>query len=144
MPKSSKASKSSKPGPANEVAAFLAKCRHALLPELNALRAIVTAADARLVEGIKWNAPSFRLAGAADDCLTFNLGAKDAVRLVFHRGAAAKDAKGKARLLADDGGLLAWAADDRAIATFRSMAEVTKAKAALAEVVRAWLAAVSG
>ncbi len=134
--------KPSKPGPAPEVAAFLAKCRHALLPELNALRAIVAAADARLVEGIKWNAPSFRLDDAADDCLTFNLGAKDAVRLIFHCGAKAKHGKGKGRLLAADGGLLDWAADDRAIATFRSAAEVTTAKVALRKVVRAWLAAV--
>lgn len=134
--------KPSKPAPASDVATFLAKCRHALRPELDALRAIVAGADARLVEGIKWNAPSFRLDGAADDCLTFNLGAKDAVRLIFHRGAKAKDGKGAGRLLAADGGLLEWAADDRAIATFHSMAEVAKAKAALRKVVRAWLAAV--
>ncbi len=41
--------KPSKPGPAHEVAAFLATCRRALLPEPNALRAIVAAAAARVM-----------------------------------------------------------------------------------------------
>ncbi|MFY9342851.1 MAG: DUF1801 domain-containing protein [Planctomycetota bacterium] len=128
--------------PAAQVAAFLAACKHPLRAELDALRAIVVAADARLVEGIKWNAPSFRVAGAGDDCVTFNLSAKDRVRLIFHRGALAKDGKGKGRLLADDQGLLEWVADDRAIATFASTAEVKAAKAKLAKVVAAWVAAV--
>lgn len=94
--------------PAAEVAAFLAACRHPLLAELQALRALVGKAAPTLV--------------------------------IFHRGAKRKDKRGKGRLLADDGGLLEWAADDRAIATFRSMAEIEAAKGKLAKVVKAWVA----
>jgi uncharacterized protein YdeI (YjbR/CyaY-like superfamily) len=126
----------------DDVATFFARCTHPLRAELDALRAIVARAAPELVEGVKWNAPSYRLADG-DDCLTFNLSAKDRVRLIFHRGAKAKDARGGGRLLADDGGLLEWPAPDRAVATFRSMAEVKAARVALAQVVRAWLAAVA-
>jgi hypothetical protein len=130
-----------KPARAVDVATFLAACTHPLRAELDALRAIVGKAAPQLVEGVKWNAPSWRLPDG-DDCLTCNLSAKDRVRLIFHRGAKAKDAHGKGRLLADDQGLLEWAADDRAIATFRSLAEIEAAKARLAKLVKAWLAAV--
>ena len=125
---------------AADVATFLAACKHPLRAELDALRALVAKAAPALVEGVKWNAPSYRPANG-DDCLTFNLSAKDRVRLIFHRGAKRKDGVGKGHLLADDQGLLEWPADDRAIATFCSMADVAAAKGKLGKVVRAWLAA---
>lgn len=129
------------PKPAADLATFLAACKHPLRAELDALRAIVAKAAPTLVEGVKWNAPSYRVPDG-DDCLTFNLGAKDRVRLIFHHGAKVKDTRGKGRLLADDQGLLEWAADDRAIASFTSLAEVAAAKTKLAKVVKAWVAAV--
>jgi hypothetical protein len=131
------------PKPAADLATFLAACRHPLRAELDALRAIVAGAAPKLVEGVKWNAPSYRPPDG-DDCLTFNLSAKDCVRLIFHRGAKKKDAKCKGRLIAADAEWIEWAADDRAIATFRSMADVKDAKAKLAKFVVAWLAAISG
>ena len=79
---------SAMPGqPAADVAAFLAACRHPLRAELDALRAIVAKADPRLVEAIKWNAPSWGLPDADDHCMTVNLGNKATLRLVLHRGA---------------------------------------------------------
>lgn len=131
------------PKPTADLATFLAACKHPLRAELDALRAILAKAAPSLVEGVKWNAPSYRVPDG-DDCLTFNLGRKDRVRLIFHRGAKVKDTRGKGRLLADDQGLLEWAADDRAIASFTSLAEVAAAKTKLAKVVKAWVAAVGG
>lgn len=130
------------PGPSakGSLQAWLANCRHPLRAELDALRAIVVAAEPRLVEGVKWNAPSYAFAG--DDRLTFNLSAKDRVRLIFHCGVKKRAAAG--RVPVDDQGLLEWAADDRGIATFRSADEVAAAKKALTQLVRAWLAATSG
>ena len=125
-----------------DVTAFLARCEHPLRDELDALRAIVARAAPALIEGVKWSAPSYRLGEDGEHCVTFNLAAKDRVRLVFHRGASVKSARGGPRLLADDGGLLEWPAPDRAIATFRSLAEVQAGRAALARVVEAWAAAV--
>jgi hypothetical protein len=125
---------------ADAVTRWLASCRHALRGELDTLRALVAAAEPRLVEGVKWNALSYAFAG--DDRLTFNLSAKDRVRLIFHCGVQKRATTG--RLPVDDRGLLEWAADDRGIATFRSAAEVAAAKKALTQLVRDWLAATSG
>ncbi len=127
--------------PAADVVAFLAACRHALRDVLDELRAIVAHAVPRLVEEIKWNAPSFRVANG-EHCVTFNLSAKDRVRIVFHRGAKAKDASGKGPLVDLDHAWLAWPAADRAVATFTSLDEVGVAKAKLRQLVVAWVAAV--
>ena len=123
---------------AADVDAFVAACGHPLTAVLDAVRTIVRHAAPQAVEGIKWNAPSFAIGG--DDRITCNLSARDRVRLVFHCGAK-KRATGSGRVLAADEGLLEWAADDRGIATFRSVAEVAAAKAALVRLVRAWLTA---
>lgn len=119
---------------------WLAGCRHPLRPVLEALRVVVVSAEPRLVEGIKWNAPSYAFAG--DDRITCNLSAPDRVRLIFHCGVRKRAAKG--RVPVADRGLLEWAADDRGIATFRSLAEVEAARPALGELVREWLAATTG
>jgi hypothetical protein len=126
---------------AGDVDAFLARLQHARAAELAALRAIVRHAAPQLREGIKWNAPSYRLPDG-DDVLTFNLGAKDRVRLVFHRGAKARPSAGAQRVLADDRGLLQWPAPDRAVATFADLAEVRAAQKDLAQLIVAWLAAI--
>jgi len=123
------------------VSRWLAACRHPLRPVLDALRAAVLAAEPRLVEGVKWNAPSYAF-GGGDDRITFNLSAPDRVRLIFHCGVKTRAAKG--RVPVADRGLLEWAADDRGIATFRSLAEVEAAGSSLRELVRAWLAATAG
>lgn len=129
--------------PPADAATFLAACKHPLLAELLALREIVRQAAPKLAEGVKWNAPSYHMAGG-DDCITFNLSAKDRVRLVFHCGAKVQGTRGKGPLVEVDHGWLQWPADDRAVATFHGMAEVEEAKPALVKLVRAWLAAVAG
>ncbi|MBL8752120.1 MAG: DUF1801 domain-containing protein [Planctomycetes bacterium] len=130
------------PADAAAVARFLAACGHPLRDVLLAAREVVVGAVPGLVEAIKWNAPSFRPDGATDDCLTFNLGSKGCVRLIFHRGAKAKSAARKGRFLAVDHGLLEWPADDRAVASFASVAAVAEAKPQLQQLVRQWVAAV--
>ncbi|MFN9304923.1 MAG: DUF1801 domain-containing protein [Planctomycetota bacterium] len=127
--------------PAADVAAFLATCRHPLRAELDALRAIVAKADPRLVEAIKWNAPSWGLPDAADHCMTINLGNKATLRLVLHRGAQ-KGAEADAAPFVDfDATWLHWPAADRAVATFASMAELDAARPALVQLLKLWTAA---
>jgi uncharacterized protein YdeI (YjbR/CyaY-like superfamily) len=121
------------------VARYLEQLEHPLKREVEELRGVILGVGLGLREGIKWNAPSYSVAG--EDRVTFNLSAKDKVRLIFHRGARVKDGKGKGRLLEDDSGLLEWASDDRAIATFRTMDEVMAGKAALKRLVRRWIEA---
>jgi hypothetical protein len=133
--------RSAKPPASNDsaLAAWLRSCNHPRRKVLDALRAIVRRAAPALVEEVKWNAPSFRLPGG-EHCITCNVGARDRVRLVFHRGARAKDGtRPKQRI--DDGGLCEWPAPDRAVATFRSLEDVEASAGALVKFVRAWVAA---
>lgn len=125
--------------PADE---FLCNLDHPFKDVIDSLRSIILKANVNLREGIKWNAPSYSFAG--EDRITFNLRAKDEVRLIFHCGAKVKDGRGKGRLIDDTSGLLRWASDDRAIASFSSLAQVKKCKVALTKSINAWLDAASG
>ena len=118
-----------------DVEALLAKRAHPLRSVIAALRTVIRAADAELVEEVKWNAPSYRL---EEHLLTFQLSRDDRVLLVFHRGAKAK-ALAKRPTVADPSELLTWKGTDRAVATFASVAEVTKHKPALTKLLRAWV-----
>jgi hypothetical protein len=123
--------------PASDVATFLASLEHPLKPEVELLRSILLSTAPDLIEGIKWNAPSYSRGGR--DIITFNLRAKDQVRLIFHCGAKATKLSGP--LVADDAGLLEWAGHDRGIATFSSSAEIRKKRSALAGLIGRWLEA---
>lgn len=108
---------------------------HPLRKEIDALRAVILKAHPGLVEGVKWNAPSYSVEG--EDRITFQLRAKDRILLVFHRGARAKAGK---VAVDDPEGLLEWAAPDRAIATFGPGEAKANGKA-LAALVKGWIAA---
>ena len=62
------------------------------------------------------------------------------IQLVFHRGAKVKEMP-KDKLINDTFGLLKWAANDRAVATFNSMEEVENLKAQLIETINKWVKA---
>lgn len=119
-----------------EVEALLSKRAHPLSAVISALRKLILAADKKLIEEVKWNAPSYRL---EDHLLTFQLSRDDRVLLIFHRGAKTK-ALAKRPVVADPSALLTWKGTDRAVAGFASVAEVTKHKPALTTLVRAWVA----
>jgi len=116
----------------NDVDAYLDALTHAHLTGIRSLRSAILATDPRVVERIKWNAPSFGLGG--DDLVTMRLAPKDAFQLVFHRGVATQAG---AVSVEDPDGLLDWRAHDRAVV------DLTRADpAAVVDLVRAWIAAV--
>jgi hypothetical protein len=115
---------------------YLAGLVHAELPGILRLRGAILAADPRLVERIKWNAPSFGL--GADDLVTMRLAPRDAFQLVFHRGVAKVAG---AVEVADPEALLAWRAPDRAVLDVRTSARAAELEPAIVALVRAWLAA---
>ncbi|MBL8094110.1 MAG: DUF1801 domain-containing protein [Anaerolineales bacterium] len=127
--------RSPRPKPVPEVEAFLADLQHPHLAELKALRTIILGSDSQIVEGIKWNAPSFRTTA---DFATFHLRAKKGLQLVLHRGAKRR-ADADTFAIADPDGLLNWRDRDRAIVTFMSLNEVTARKAALVDILRQWI-----
>lgn len=121
---------------ANTIDALLTALEHPHKPAICALRQIILAADERIGESIKWNAPSF---ATTEHFATFNLHAKGEAQLVFHRGAKPRETLDEQLAVADPAGLLAWRSNDRAVASFRSLDDVDAKRAALDELVRAWI-----
>lgn len=67
-----------------QVTIWMNELNHPLKAEIEALRAIILAADDRLKERIKWAAPSYYF---GVDLLTFNPRMQDKVHLIFHHAA---------------------------------------------------------
>ena len=66
---------------------YMAALVHPLKSEVETLRQIILKADARISEGIKWNAPSFY---CGDWFATFDLRSMSWVQIIFHRGGDCK------------------------------------------------------
>ncbi|MFT2691797.1 DUF1801 domain-containing protein [Clavibacter zhangzhiyongii] len=119
-----------------DVDSRLAALAHPLAPAVDVIRDAVRSACPAAVESWKWNAPSWSL---GDHFATLALRKPDEVLLVLHAGARTAPDR-PAIEVADPAGLLRAAGPHRAIATFRSAAEVRDARPGLEAVVRAWVA----
>lgn len=109
------------------------------LPVIQALRQLVLEANPAAEEHIKWNSPSFVLAGV--DQATISAQGKNGVRLVLHRGATtAENPDAASAFIGDPNGLLTWHSDIRASLLVTDLADLEHKRAAAVEVVRAWLA----
>jgi hypothetical protein len=118
------------------VAAFLSDLEHPLKKEIESVRKLILGVSPDIREGIKWNAPSFR---TTEYFATFNLRAKDCVRLVLHTGAKVK-ATAKTGLKVDDPkGLLEWLAKDRCLVTLTGQKDIQAKRAALKALLREWI-----
>ncbi len=121
------------------VDAYLRKLKHPLAGLAAAVRAAILAADPRIGEEIKWNAPAFFYMGpmAPFDpkeyrrhLVVLNFYRQDGLRLVFWHGDRANDRTG---FLAGD------YADGRRIATLASAAELRTHRKALVAALKAQL-----
>jgi hypothetical protein len=124
------------PGGTAEVDAFLKAITDARKPLLQALRRLIVGADPRIVEGIKWNAPSFH---HVDWFATTNLRGKDGVMLVLHTGAKVKASATKGVPVEDPDGLLRWLARDRAVLEFGTVGELKAREAGLRKIIKQWV-----
>ena len=107
--------------------------------QVEALRAILREVEPALVEGVKWNAPSYTLHG--EDRITFNLANREQlVRLVLHMGVGRPERKGAPPVLDDPAGLVAWSSDIRGLVAFADLADIRARRADVEDVVRRWLA----
>lgn len=120
----------------NEVDDFMQKLDHPLKKEFEAVRAIILGASPKISEGIKWNAPSFRV---DEYFATFNLRKKE-VLVILHLGAKVRDNSTAGLAIDDPSKLLEWLAKDRAAVRFRDMKAVKSGKAAFEKIVRQWIA----
>lgn len=110
--------------------------KHPLAVELELLRGIVLDASARIREGVKWNAPSYR---TTEWFATLN-GPRHVREpmVVLHAGAKAKGVTLRDEI-ADPTGMLRWLGADRALVTFANAAEIRARKKAFQAVLRSWI-----
>ena len=118
------------------VDAYLDELQHARKAEVAALRLVILSAVPDLVERIKWNAPSFGLGD--DDRITMRLHPGDRLQLILHRGA--KAGADDFFRFEDPDRLIAWAAPDRGVVTFKDADDLARKSAALSEILRRWVA----
>ena len=120
-----------------EVAALLTALEHPAEPALRLAREAILLADPRIAEGVKWNAPSYHLAGA--HFATFRLHGKAGLELVLHLGAKPRpDARVRSDI-PDPAGLLEWKSADRAIVRLASEATARAAQEPLTAIARQWI-----
>jgi hypothetical protein len=125
-------------GRAGDVDAFMAELRHPLKAGIEQLRSAILASNEQITEHVKWNAPSFRYGGV--DRATFRLQPGDRLQLVLHRGAKTRNDSADFRF-EDPSGLLEWLAPDRAVLTFRDLADVDARQATVVNLVNRWVIA---
>lgn len=102
---------------------------------VQALRQVILDVDPAIAEGVKWNAPSFRI---NEYFATVHLRTKAGVGVVLHRGAKAK--KLAERLSIDDPDhLLTWLDADRAMVVFADAGDVGAKRRAFQRVLRDWI-----
>lgn len=123
---------------ADDVDAFLRASKHPLRSELDLVRRIMLDASPRISEGVKWNAPSFRV-GETWFATLNGPRHTEHVMLVLHAGAKAKGLALEDEI-ADPHGLLKWLGAERALVTLRDAKEIRARRAALQALVRARIA----
>lgn len=119
-----------------DVDAFLATLDHPAKALVVELRRVVLGADVRILEGIKWNAPSFR---TTEYFATTNLRAKQGTGLILHFGAKKNAISESGVDIPDPAGLLRWLGKDRATVEFRDIAELAAKAPALQALLREWI-----
>ncbi len=114
---------------------YLKSLVHPFKAEIEVLRSVILAADIRITEGIKWNAPSFY---CQEWFATFNLRSKGLVQIIFHRGAKVKPV-GNSRYVDDPTMLLQWITNDRCSASFGDINDARAKAPALKDIVAQWV-----
>ena len=115
---------------------FLASLDRPLKEEILALRQIFLAADKSIVEGIKWNVPSFR---TSEYFATLNLRAKNGVGVILHFGAKKNDISTTGVAIPDPDSLLKWLARDRALVSFRDSKDIAAKRSSFTKLIRQWI-----
>ncbi|SIN85866.1 protein of unknown function (DU1801) [Singulisphaera sp. GP187] len=121
-----------KPPSSKDVEVFLTSLEHPLKPELLAVGEIILSACPSIIEGIKWNAPSFR---TSEWFATFHLRGKTGLRVILHLGAKVRGGPD----IAFDDPLLVWLGKDRASVSFQDAGDVAAKRDAFAELIRRWI-----
>ncbi|WEK03678.1 MAG: DUF1801 domain-containing protein [Candidatus Devosia phytovorans] len=114
---------------------YMDRLQHGRKAEIETLRHLILDAVPGLDEAIKWNAPSF---GLGDDRLTMRIHPGDRLQLILHRGA--KAGADDFFRFEDPDRIIAWAAPDRGVVTFKDAADLKEKSDVLPEILRRWVA----
>jgi hypothetical protein len=115
---------------------FMAELVHPFKNEIEAIRRLMLGVDPSIAEGVKWNAPSFR---TTEYFATTNLRAKNAIGVILHLGAKARDLPDGEMKIDDPKNLLKWLAKDRASVEFASTEALNVQTTAFRAVLRQWI-----
>ena len=126
--------------PSIEVTEFLNSINHPLRNEIEYMRKIILNTGIGLTENIKWNGPNYSFNN--EDRITMRIQPPKQIQLIFHRGAKVKE-QPTDKLIKDEYNLLVWRENDRAIATFKSIADIEINEAKLTELIKSWIKAAS-
>lgn len=119
----------------SDVDIYMDSLQHGRKAEVETLRRLILDSVPGLDQRIKWNAPSF---GLGDDRLTMRIHPGDRVQLILHRGA--KAGADDFFRFEDPDKMIAWAAPDRGVVTFKDAGDLADKSAALPEILRRWVA----
>jgi hypothetical protein len=112
---------------------FMTDSNHPLKTAILALRTLIRGVHPDIQEGIKWNAPSYRM---GEYFATTNLRDKTGVGIILHLGAKVKD---HALAIDDPQHLLTWLGSDRAALSFRDAADVQRHATAVSAILAQWI-----
>ena len=115
---------------------FMAALDHPAKDAIELLRSVILSSDPSITEGVKWNAPSFKV---QEYFATTNLRIKAGVGLVLHFGAKVREVSTGKNTIQDPDGLLKWVAKDRATVEFKDAKDVKARKPALQAILRQWI-----
>jgi hypothetical protein len=118
-----------------DVEAFVKLLNHPHKTGINRLRAAIKSLDPRIVEEIKWNAPSFKI---DDHFATFKLYPPECIQIVLHTGVKPKTPL-RAFALDDPYKLLKWPAVDRCVLTLTSSGHAEQLEKVVTKMVKQWI-----
>lgn len=118
------------------VDALLKALRHPAEEAIQALRAVILQVDPSILEGVKWNAPSFR---TSEYFATTNLRTKGGTGVVLHFGAKVRKVAASSASIKDPHKLLKWVAIDRATVNFADMNDLATKQKAFQAILRQWI-----
>ena len=114
---------------------FMETLEHPHTAAVQELRKFILSIDDRIKEQVKWNAPSFYL---EDNFATLRVHPVPILQLVLHNGSK-KKANPKQFEIPDPHGIVRWAAKDRCVVTFSSLADARSKMDALRPIIVSWM-----
>lgn len=115
---------------------FMQSLVHPLKAEVETIRQLILSADPAITEGLKWNAPSFRV---RDYFATIHLRNQNAVQVILHLDAKARPDIVKRISVADPLNMLEWHGKDRASLTFANAKDSKAKNKAFQQIIRQWI-----